>query len=341
MKSSLIKKNMILFVMFILVGTCITSSISIEKSTSSDVFYPTDDCYISMRYPDLNTGSELRINIGNRYGVEPIWEFDGLIKFDLSDINSDSIVKSAKLNLYYYKYENTNPRCRILTLYRVLEDWDEDIVTWNTNKPNYNDVISSSTVVPSSLDTWMIWNVTEDVQDFVSGSKENYGWQIMDEIYWGEYNIPTTNFRTKEYGTCSPYLEIEYKIDNTPPNKPKIDGTPSGKTGTSYVYSTFTVDPDGDKLYYKFNWGDGTSSEWIGTFDSGTFCNESHSWDNEETFVVKVKAKDIKGAESDWATLEVTIPKTRALYNINWFSFLERLPLLQKILNQILPLRCD
>jgi len=42
--------------------------------------------------------------------------------------------------------------------------------------------------------------------------------------------------------------------------------------------------------------------------------------------------EDIHGAESDWGTLDVTIPKNR-FFNIWWFTWLlERFPLLKQLL---------
>jgi hypothetical protein len=37
-------------------------------------------------------------------------------------------------------------------------------------------------------------------------------------------------------------------------------------------------------------------------------ANATHSWSTKGTFTIKVKAKDIYGLESDWATLTVTMP---------------------------------
>jgi hypothetical protein len=40
------------------------------------------------------------------------------------------------------------------------------------------------------------------------------------------------------------------------------------------------------------------------------------------------------GEESDWGTLEVTMPRNKALYYSSFFiRFLERFPMLQKLLN--------
>ena len=82
---------------------------------------------------------------------------------------------------------------------------------------------------------------------------------------------------------------------------PAIPGQPSGPTtgykGLTYTYSTNTTDPDGDNIYYWFNWGDGTNSGWVGPYASGSTCSASHSWSNYGTYNIKVKAKDVYGAE--------------------------------------------
>ena len=117
---------------------------------------------------------------------------------------------------------------------------------------------------------------------------------------------------------------------NNPPEKPLLSGSNSGKVGTSYMYSAISTDIDDDKLYYKFDWGDGTDSDWIGTFNSDEFCNESHIWSSEGTFVVRVKAKDVKGAESDWSSFEVTMPRNKSLFDIfnNYLRFIQIVTLL-------------
>lgn len=176
--------------------------------------------------------------------------------------------------------------------------------------------------MPSSFG-WIEWDVTDDVQNFIDGNMDNYGWQMIDEQYWGGFDIPFAYCRSKEYGSSTPYLEINYEEYNNPPENPTLTGDISGKVGRSYMYSAITTDPDDDKLYYKFDWGDGNDTDWIGTFDSNKYCNESHIWKAEGAYVIKVKAKDIKGAESDWTTLSVSIPKNKNLI----YVILDRFPI--------------
>ncbi|KAA0002611.1 MAG: PKD domain-containing protein, partial [Thermoplasmata archaeon] len=89
--------------------------------------------------------------------------------------------------------------------------------------------------------------------------------------------------------------------------------TPSGPTrikeGIEYTYTTMTTDIDGDGIYYKWDWGDGSYSNWLGPFDSGEAINVSHIWTEKGIYKIRVKAKDTLGFESDWSEpLRVSIP---------------------------------
>ena len=102
---------------------------------------------------------------------------------------------------------------------------------------------------------------------------------------------------------------IEY---NTQPDKPeKPSGETSGKTGREYTYTTSATDPDGDQLYYMWDWGDGNFSELLGPYSSGDTCEASYTWENESDYSISVKATDINGGESEWSDpLLISMPKT-------------------------------
>ena len=195
-----------------LAGALLTSVLCASPGMADVLtFYPTDDTCVSMRYPDSNSGSSTKLIVMNRYGHwshEENWEKDILTRFDLSSIPPGTDISSATLHLYYYHWHDNNPAGRKLTCYRVTSDWDEDTVTWNT-RPNYASQYTCDSNVPSGPGVWMDWDVTADVQAFVNDAQvDNYGWQIMDEKYWGYYDIPRTYFRSKEYGAFIPYLEV-------------------------------------------------------------------------------------------------------------------------------------
>jgi len=113
------------------------------------------------------------------------------------------------------------------------------------------------------------------------------------------------------------------------PYKPVLDGPPNGKIGQEYTYNALTWDPNGDNIYYWFEWGDGNNSGWVGSYNSGQTGSASHKWSIQDTYQIKVKAKDVSGKESDWSDLmEITMPKNKPfIFNfplLNWF--LEKFP---------------
>jgi len=107
-----------------------------------------------------------------------------------------------------------------------------------------------------------------------------------------------------------------------PPNPPIITGETHGNKGQSYPYTFQSSDPDNDDVFYFIEWGDNSSSGWIGPSISGERINISHTWDKRGIYFIKAKAKDSNGMESDWETLTVTMPLS---YSIIFRSVLEHL----------------
>jgi hypothetical protein len=94
----------------------------------------------------------------------------------------------------------------------------------------------------------------------------------------------------------------ELYTTNGPPATPSTpDGPDNGATGVEYTFTTSTTDPEGEDVYYKFDWGDGTISSWFGPFASGATGEGSYIWTTAGVFEVRVKAKDVNGGESDWS----------------------------------------
>jgi hypothetical protein len=150
---------------------------------------------------------------------------------------------------------------------------------------------------------------------------------------------------TAQYPTISPavvFLGDQNLIVPFPPSKPaKPSGPLSGKIGISYSYSTSSIDINSDKVKYGWDWnGDSVVDVWDDNngnyYSSGTTISTSHSWNNQDSYSIKVKAEDINGGQSDWSDpLTVTIPKKR-FFNVQIDTFLMDFPTLFLIFQCIL-----
>jgi len=89
-------------------------------------------------------------------------------------------------------------------------------------------------------------------------------------------------------------------VSDSPGTPDTPSGDSEGDVDVEYMFTTSTIDPNSDQIYYCFSWGDG-QVEWIGPYDSGEIVQASHIWGEQGEFEVKVKAQDIYGAESDWS----------------------------------------
>jgi len=115
--------------------------------------------------------------------------------------------------------------------------------------------------------------------------------------------------------TRFPLLDMGFKtfgLNTSIPSIPTISGPTTGEIGVSYTYVLSSEDADEDQLYYTIEWSS-VEEEKIGPFSSGEKINITHLWSKKGEYTIRVKAIDEKGAESDWATLPVSMPKQRKI----------------------------
>ncbi len=125
----------------------------------------------------------------------------------------------------------------------------------------------------------IIYQTAYDLGD--EGEDNDYGWGMVDA-----------------YDAVLAAIELA----NLPPEDPqKPSGESEGVTKVSYTFSSSTTDPEGQQIFYLFDWGDNTTSEWLGPYDSGNTVNAAHTWNDKGDYEIKVKAKDINDSESKWS----------------------------------------
>jgi len=115
---------------------------------------------------------------------------------------------------------------------------------------------------------------------------------------------------------------------NSAPNKPlKPDGETNGYYGKTYSYRTISADVDNDQMFYLWDWGDGDNSGWVGPYDPGEICEESHTWMIKGSYLVKVKSKDEWNVESEWSdmlTVRMTKKKLVGQFDLNFLQLFEK-----------------
>jgi outer membrane protein assembly factor BamB len=161
-------------------------------------------------------------------------------------------------------------------------------------------------------------------------SEEQNPTHIYTEV--GEYDVILTVTDDGE-NTTDDTTFAWIQETNSPPTIPEIDGPTSGFKGQTLSYLFMSEEPDEtDEIWYYIEWGDGKNTGWIGPYGSGDIVTQSHQWFSIDTYVIRAKAKDVYDEESDWATLELSIPRTRTSI---WLRLIELFPILQRLLEYI------
>ena len=132
--------------------------------------------------------------------------------------------------------------------------------------------------------------------------------------------------------TCFKTFFIESSFE-----PPAITGTYSGKPGILYEYTFLADDPDNLDVSYYIDWGNGANSGWLGPHPSGEKQIISHAWEEKGSYIIKAKAKNTESIETDWSTLEVTMPKNKAI-DTPFLRFLENHPRMFPMLRHLLGL---
>jgi len=90
------------------------------------------------------------------------------------------------------------------------------------------------------------------------------------------------------------------------PGKPDVYGPTVGGPGENLEWRVFGNDPNRDPVQFKFDFGDGTTSDWTEFIKDGSLY-KSHIYENKGSYQLKVKSRDCDLMESDWTTKEITI----------------------------------
>jgi len=155
-----------------------------------------------------------------------------------------------------------------------------------------------------------------DLDNVTAGGNNYTAYKITYGDSRGFHYCPDVgNLVLVEFDPGDPDKKIEIIATNYPspdnPQKPeKPSGPMSGNIGETYIYTTRAIDPNNDQIKYGWDWdGDMITDEWTSLYDSNISINTSHTWNQQGTYNIRVKARDTNGKESVWSDpLPVTMP---------------------------------
>jgi hypothetical protein len=230
------------------------------------------------------------------------------IDFILVDCKNYSYLLST-----WFKFIEVPPECHFVMVY--IHEYDNDHQIIGTGGVGLGGIINTE---------WMDFGIITHYDNTKYVKLEVGLWYDLD----GEPN-PLNEIR---------FDDVNFSIWTTAPIIPTITGETHGKVCNSYKYSITTTDPDQDKVQYFIQWGDNTTT-WTDFFDSGEEIVINHTWNVKGTYNIKVRAHDDHGKNSDWATLEVTMPISYTFPFLQYLlKFHERFPHAFPILQYLL--RC-
>jgi hypothetical protein len=246
----------------------------------------------------------------------------------------------SKISLIIYNF--VNPASNINITVSIKDSLNGDSIA---SKKVDVDLINSSKVVFDIPDIEVVPNTKYYI--VLNADKSN----LKNIMYWG-YTTKNKyeNGEAWYSNNCQNWYLVEDIVQNSGidfgftsywidygPEDPVIDGPTDGKAQEFTDYYFYTTDPEGNNVRYYIEWGDGIEFKWIGPYESGEIVTKSHSWASKGNYTIRVKARDTYGAESDWAELEVSMPKTKTISSL-FLIFLEKHQHLFPLIRQILGL---
>jgi len=127
------------------------------------------DAAIWSAYPNYNEGAGSNLWTGHSGGTAR-----SLFRFDLSSIPAGSRIVSATASLYVSNAELTS-----VNVHRVTAPWSESAVTWSS----FADAFDASVAAAFPTGGWdtRTFDLTAQVQDWVSGVTPNYGFVLEED----------------------------------------------------------------------------------------------------------------------------------------------------------------
>lgn len=234
------------------------------------------DSYIHLWNPDTNFSTQSQLWV--RSDMQPYPYASGVIRFDVTDIPPEALIKAATLKLSVVQSGTTGNRLMNISSYGIRRPWAVDEVTWNDARDDdpwaaagCNDTEIDRDSLPSDTDSITnttqtpVLTITNLVQQWVANPEVNYGLMLRGSgtqsgVYAfasGEYvnvasrprlrviyTIPTATPTPTE--TPTPTATFTPASTSTPSRTPTVTGSATApSTATGVATATPTATPTG------------------------------------------------------------------------------------------------
>ncbi|MBM3188887.1 MAG: alpha/beta fold hydrolase [Chloroflexi bacterium] len=194
----------------------------------NDGYMGVKDTFIEVYAQEANHGSEAGLYITGGDLRTP------LLRFDLSHIPSNAVIKAAQLGLYAYNASSDSAKVDA-AVYRLLESWDEQSATWQVRSAgtpwskagalglgsDYEPNPSPPLRTLSQPGVWYRYNVTDLARGWVQDSSSNHGMLLR-----GIGGSGTLYLSSSESAINKPELIVVWG-DPTPTPTPTQTATPT------------------------------------------------------------------------------------------------------------------
>ena len=185
------------------------------------------------------------------------------IQFDLSSIPADATLTNATLELTSIASTfNRNDVSATVSVYRVMDAWDENTITWNSASAFAPDPVLTQQVNGYATASKTQFDLTSLVQQWIDGIVPNYGIVLRSE------HFPSGNWVRRYYSddhlTMGPKLTVTYTVNDLTVTPSQLSLVKDG----SGAQLTARVDPD-DGTTPSVTWATYDSS--IATVDANGF----------------------------------------------------------------------
>ncbi|MFA5119223.1 MAG: DNRLRE domain-containing protein [Candidatus Omnitrophota bacterium] len=163
------------FVLLLLAFGFLPAGLKVSFADQEFTFIVAQDAWVNESNPDENYGNNTYLSVKDRSGLA-----EAYLRFSDADLGLLKGLQLTSATLFLNQYQYNYSAGDQIQLHKVVSDWNEGEITWNT-KPLYETVILSSANLAEGNNMWREWQGFENcVNSWVNG--QNYGLVLENNL---------------------------------------------------------------------------------------------------------------------------------------------------------------